>query len=67
MLQNIASFTSYTRHTSSCSVVDCTQLAESHTHVCSSVYLHLSPSCNSNYLEYILVLLQVAALLGALS
>ena len=41
-----------TRHTSSCSVVDCTQLAESHTHVCSSVYLHLSPSCNSNYLAY---------------
>ncbi|MCW2256320.1 hypothetical protein M2263_002411 [Providencia alcalifaciens] len=48
-----SSINRYTRHTSICRGVDFTQLAESHSLSMLPVYLHLSPTCNLNYLEYI--------------
>ncbi|AVV70149.1 hypothetical protein C6542_15115 [Escherichia coli] len=38
----------------------CVRSPQSLTHVSSWGFTRLSPSCNSNYLEYILVILQVA-------
>ncbi|AYD42929.1 hypothetical protein DXZ79_03760 [Yersinia rochesterensis] len=42
----------YTRHTSSCMCVGCTQSPESLTRVSSSGFSRLPPSCYSNYLAY---------------
>ncbi|WP_239354950.1 hypothetical protein, partial [Providencia rettgeri] len=41
------------------------RLLESHTYVCSSRYPRWPPTCNSNYLEYSLVVSRTAALLAA--
>ncbi len=60
-------FRVYTRHDSNRMGIDCAQPAESHTYVCSSVCLRLSPTCNLNYLEYIRVTIQTAWVLTALS
>ncbi|PEH52810.1 hypothetical protein CRM81_05280 [Yersinia kristensenii] len=46
--------------------VGCTPSPESLTDVNSSGFIRLPPSCNSNYLEYILVILQAACALAAL-
>ncbi|OUY16310.1 hypothetical protein BFI42_10765 [Yersinia pestis subsp. microtus bv. Altaica] len=43
----------YTRHTSSCICVGCSLSPESLTAVSSSGLSRLPPSCNSNYLGYI--------------
>ncbi|ATM25505.1 hypothetical protein BMR59_19535 [Escherichia coli] len=43
----------YTRHTSSCMYCDCVRSPQSLTLVSSWRFTRLSPSCNSNYLEYI--------------
>ncbi|MEQ4677730.1 hypothetical protein ABN069_04200, partial [Providencia rettgeri] len=59
-------FRVFTRRISNRSVVGCTRLLESHTNVCSSRYPRWPPSCNSNYLEYSLVVSRTAALLAAL-
>ncbi len=59
-------FRVYMRHDSNRMGIDCAQPAESHTYVCSSVCLRLSPTCNLNYLEYICVTIQTAWVLTAL-
>ncbi|ESU78232.1 hypothetical protein WRSd3_03032 [Shigella dysenteriae WRSd3] len=42
----------YTRHTSSCMCCVCVRSPQSLTYVSSRGFTLLSPSCNSNYLEY---------------
>ena len=42
----------YTRHTSSCMCCVCVRSPQSLTYVSSWGFTRLSPSCNSNYLEY---------------
>ncbi|AYY73167.1 hypothetical protein EGX86_04420 [Citrobacter koseri] len=49
-----SAYNDYTRHTSSCRCVGCTQKPQSHSYLCSWGFLPLPPSCNSNYLGYIL-------------
>ncbi|EKN6077911.1 hypothetical protein DVQ33_08985 [Yersinia enterocolitica] len=44
----------YTRQTSSCICVGCTHSPESLTRVSSSGFSRLPPSCNSNYLAYMI-------------
>ncbi len=44
----------YTRHTSSCMCCDCVRSPQSLTYVSSWGFTRLPPSCNSNYLEYIM-------------